>query len=98
MTEITLAAQALEIATEAGAATYAPLELRYAAEQLEQARQALGRDDEKQARQLLEESAVNSDLALAKSRLGRTREAVQAKLVEVTRLRSELGLPAEPAQ
>lgn len=92
--ELQTAAAALTLAGEVGAATYAPLELRYAGEQLEQARQAQQNKDLAEARRLLEQSIVNSDLATAKSRLGRTREAVQVRAAANARLRSEAGLPA----
>jgi len=95
--ELQNATAALALAEEAGAATYAPLELRYAGEQLEQARQAEQRGDLNQARRLLEQSQVNSDLAVAKSRLGRTREAVQVQAAANAQLRGEPG-PATPPE
>jgi septal ring factor EnvC (AmiA/AmiB activator) len=90
--ELDGAARALALATEAGAATYAPLELRFATEQLDQARQSVAAGDAKTARQKAEESAVNSDLALAKARLGSVREARQAKAADVARLKAQLGI------
>lgn len=90
--ELQTATTALALAGEVGAATYAPLELRYATEQLEQARQAQESKDIAEARLLLEQSIVNSDLAVAKSRLGRTREAVQVQAAANARLRAEAGL------
>jgi hypothetical protein len=95
--ELQNAAAALTLAEEAGAATYAPLELRYAGEQLEQARQAEQSGDLNQARRLLEQSQVNSDLAVAKSRLGRTREAVQVQAAANAQLRGEPG-PVTPPE
>jgi hypothetical protein len=92
--ELQSATTAMALAEEVGAATYAPLELRYAAEQLEQARQLQDGGDLAAARRLLEQSLVNSDLATAKSRLGRTREAVQVQAAANARLRGEAGLPA----
>lgn len=89
------AARALAFATEAGATTYAPLELRFAGEQLDKARKAVADGDTKAALPLLEESAANSDLALAKTRLGRAREARQAKAAQVEALRAELGIATE---
>ena len=71
--------------------------LRYAGEQLEQARQAQQGGDLNQARRLLEQSQVNSDLAVAKSRLGRTREAVQVQAAANAQLRGEPG-PATPPE
>ncbi|WP_313916723.1 DUF4398 domain-containing protein [Tahibacter sp.] len=90
-----MAANAMALAEEVGAATYAPLELRYAAEQLDQALQVQESGDTAQARRLLEQSLVNSDLAVAKSRLGRTREAVQVQAAANARLRSDGAAPAD---
>ncbi|MBN8740567.1 MAG: hypothetical protein BGP24_21605 [Lysobacterales bacterium 69-70] len=96
-TELQSAAAALALAEEAGAATYAPLELRYAGEQLAQAQQSVQGGDLNQARRLLEQSQVNSDLAVAKSRLGRTREAVQVQAATNARLRGESS-PSTPSE
>ncbi len=88
------ATAALALAEETGAATYAPLELRYAGEQLEQARQLQSDGEIDEARRLLEQSLVNSDLAVAKSRLGRTREAVQVQAAANAQLRADADRPA----
>jgi len=84
----------MALAEEVGAATYAPLDLRYAGEQLEQARQLQESGDLVGARRLLEQSLVNSDLATAKSRLGRTREAVQVQSAANAQLRGAAATPA----
>jgi hypothetical protein len=60
----------------AGAQTYAPLELRFAEERLDQAQGAIGDRDYTLAENLAEESAANSELATVKARLGKLREAV----------------------
>lgn len=91
--ELQTAANAMALAEEVGAATYAPLELRYAAEQLDQALQMQESGDAEQARRLLEQSLVNSDLAVAKSRLGRTREAVQVQAAANAQLRGDGAAP-----
>lgn len=92
--DLSAAAKAVALAEEVGAPTYAPLELRYAGEQLEQARQLLENGDAAQARRLLEQSQVNSDLAVAKSRLGRTREAVQVQAAANAQLRADAAQPS----
>lgn len=94
--ELQNAAKAVALAEEEGAATYAPLDLRYAGEQLEQARRLQAEGDLVQARRLLEQARVNSDLALAKSRLGRTREAVQVQAAANAQLRAALPAAAQP--
>lgn len=68
----------LRSARAAGAPTYAPLELRFAEERLEQARTAMADRDYKVAADLAAESAVNSELAVIKSKSGKLRERIDA--------------------
>jgi len=75
--ELGIATRNLSTARAAGAATYAPLELRAAEDRLAQANSALTHGDYDEAAVLAGESAVNSELAAAKSRLGKAREAVE---------------------
>ena len=72
------APQNLASARSAGAPTYAPLELRFAEEKLKQARQASQDGEYTEASSLAQESSVNSDLAIAKSKLGKLRESVDS--------------------
>jgi hypothetical protein len=66
----------LRSARAQGAPTYAPLELRFAEERLDQARAAMAERDYKAAAELAEESAVNSELAAIKSKAGKLRESI----------------------
>lgn len=68
----------LRTARSEGAPTYAPLELRFAEERLDQARAAMDERDYKSAAELAEQSALNSELATIKSRAGKLRERVDA--------------------
>lgn len=68
----------LRVARADGAPTYAPLELRFAEERLDQARAAMAERDYKAAADLAEESAVNSELAAIKSKSGKLREHIDA--------------------
>jgi hypothetical protein len=86
------AAQHLRAARDAGASTYAPLELRSAEERLSAGRAAADKHNYDEATRLAEESQVNSDLALVKARLGKVREKVEARTRENARLRQELGI------
>lgn len=70
------APQRLASARSAGAPTYAPLELRFAEEKLKQARQASQEGEYTDASNLAAESSVNSELAMAKAKLGKLRESV----------------------
>ena len=85
----------LQAAREAGASTYAPLELRAAEERLSASRAAVAKEDYEDAIQFGEESRANSDLALAKSRLGKAREKVEARTRENATLSQDLS-PASP--
>src|SRR5262249_48882011 len=76
LTELGQASRSLDAARTAGAATYAPLELRFADERMLQSRTAADKHDYDKALRLAAESQANSDLAIAKSRLGKVRERV----------------------
>jgi Domain of unknown function (DUF4398) len=89
------AAQHLRAARDAGASTYAPLELRAAEERLSAGRAAADKRHYDDAIKLAQEAQINSDLAAAKARLGKVRERVEARTRENARLREELGIPAE---
>lgn len=85
------AAHELDAARNAGAATYAPLELRNAEERLSQARARMDKRDYSVAQQWAEESRIDSDLAAVKSRLGKAREKVEARTRENAQLRQDLS-------
>jgi hypothetical protein len=90
------AEQQLRSARDAGASTYAPLELRSAEERLSSGRAAADKRDYADAARLAEESQVNSELAVVKTRLARVRERAEARTRENERLRQELGIaPAD---
>jgi outer membrane murein-binding lipoprotein Lpp len=73
--ELGAAARNLNSARSAGAATYAPNDLRAAQDHLAQANAAAARQDYDDAAVLAAESGVDSELAVARSRLGKVREA-----------------------
>jgi len=85
------AARVIDAARNAGAATYAPLELRNAEEHLSQARARADKSDYAAAQQLAEESRVDSELAAIKSRLGKAREKAEARTRENAQLRQDLS-------
>jgi hypothetical protein len=76
--DLGIAARNLAAARAAGAETYAPLELRAAEDHLAQANAASAQQDYDRMTMLAAESAVDSELAAAKSRLGKAREAVES--------------------
>jgi hypothetical protein len=97
-TGIEEAARHLQGAREAGASTYAPLELRGAEERLSAGKAAADKHNYDEAAAMAEESQANSDLALAKARLGKARERVEARTRENAQLRQDLGDPNAGAQ
>jgi hypothetical protein len=74
--ELGAASRALANAQSAGATEFAPAEYRAAAQNLDQARAADGRQDYDLAAQFARESTADSELAGAKARLGKARAAV----------------------
>ncbi|HMM66307.1 MAG TPA: DUF4398 domain-containing protein [Dokdonella sp.] len=85
------AQQRLSSARDAGAPTYAPLELRFAEERLDQARVAMQDRDYTLAANLAEESSANSELAAIKARLGKLRESVDALKQENAEISRVIG-------
>jgi hypothetical protein len=77
--ELDAASRALGAAKIAGAQTYAASEYRSAGQRYDQAQAAESRHDYDAAAQLAREATADSELASAKARLGKAREAV-AKL------------------
>ena len=71
------AQQRLVGARSSGAATFAPLELRFAEERFNQAQAAIQDRDYTLAANLADESAANSELAAIKARIGKLRESVE---------------------
>jgi len=96
--ELGIASRNLATARSAGAATYAPLELRAAEDKLNQANGAAGHQEYDDAAMLAAESAVASELAAAKSRLGKAREAVMALRQQNEDLNREADRHVEGAQ
>ena len=80
----------LENAVAAGADEYAPIELRFAREKLAGARLAIEDRDFETASRLLNQSIVNSDLAMAKTDAAQVREAVRRQQAANEQLRADL--------
>jgi hypothetical protein len=98
LAEMQEATRHVDGARDAGASTYAPAELRVAQERLGQARAAMRQEDYDVAATLADEAQAAGDLAQVKTRLGKARERVDARTRENAQLRSDLSIPAEPAQ
>jgi hypothetical protein len=91
------AAQALEAARNAGAPTYAPMELRSAEDHLSQARARAAKRDVEEAMRLVREAQADSELAAVKARLGKVREKVDARMHENANLRQQSASGINPA-
>jgi chromosome segregation ATPase len=90
------AERALAAAREAGASTYAPMELRNAEDRLSRARAQAEQRDYTAAQYLAQETEVDSELAALKARLGKTREKIEVRTRENAQLREELGAGNPP--
>lgn len=74
------AEQAIDAAVRAGAEEHSPVELRFAREKLSEARKGMELRQYDKAIYLIEQSEINSELAIEKSRTAETRAQV-AKMV-----------------
>ncbi len=95
LSEMDDAGRRVETARAAGAPTYAPMELRAAEERLALARAAMRKEDYGQAAPLADEAQAAADLALARARLGKAREKVDARTRENAQLRQDLSINPE---
>jgi hypothetical protein len=89
--DLEAAARALSAARSTGAAGYAADEYRAAGQHYEQAQGAEARQDYDAAAQLAREAAADSELASARTRLAKAREAVRALRQENAGLDRELA-------
>jgi hypothetical protein len=91
------AARSLDAARDAGAPTYAPMELRNAEDHLAQARARFAKRDYDEAAYLVQEAQVDSELAAVRARLGKAREKVDARTHENADLRQRSDAGDNPA-
>jgi len=93
-----LAQNQLQMARDAGAADYAPVDLGFAQDKFQQAQAAMAERKYADAANLAEESRADAELAQAKARLGAARAQIQSKVQENTRLRQQGEQAAAAAQ
>lgn len=86
------AEEAIESAERAGAEEHSPVELRFAREKLEEARKGMEYKQYDKALYLIEQSEINSELAIEKTRAAVIRIRVTELAREVEILREELEL------
>jgi hypothetical protein len=79
----------LQMARDAGAADYAPVDLGFAQDKFQQAQAAMAARKYADAANLAEESRADAELARAKARLGAARAQIQSKVQDNTRLRAQ---------
>ncbi len=89
--ELNMASRALDAARAAEAPTWAADDYRAAGRHLDQAQAAQAREDYDVAAQMARESAADSELAAAKARLGKVRDAVARLKQENANLDSDLS-------
>ncbi len=88
--DMSAARSAIADADQAGAGEAAPLELRNARQKLQQAEQALERDDQERAAFLTDEAQVDAELAQAKTRSAKAQAAVDELRESIRTLREEI--------
>jgi hypothetical protein len=88
----------LQMARDAGAADYAPVDLGFAQDKFQLAQSAMAERKYADAANLAEESRADAELAQAKARLGAARAQIQSKMQENSRLRAQGEAAAAAAQ
>ncbi|CAM0999950.1 DUF4398 domain-containing protein [Rhodanobacter sp. Root179] len=88
----------LQMARDAGAADYAPVDLGFAQDKFQLAQSAMAERKYADAASLAEESRADAELAQAKARLGAARAQIQSKMKENSRLRAQGEAAAAAAQ
>lgn len=88
--EFARAELAIEQAVSSEATQYAPLALRDARQKLEEAREALYKEQYVQAGRLADEAQVNAELALAEAQRARAEQLAEENMRSIEVLREEL--------
>jgi len=83
------AEEAIEAAIRAGAEEHSPVELRFAREKLAEARKGMDVKQYDKSIYLIEQSEINSELAIEKSRTAKTRAKVSEQVRENEILRED---------
>ena len=86
---LTTADEAIEAAVRAGAEQHAPVELRFAREKLAEAKKGMDFRQYDKAIYLIEQSEINSELAIEKSKTAGVRAQVTEKVRENEILRED---------
>lgn len=89
--QLAVAKTAVADAVSAGAAEFAPVELKTAQDNLEDAEKAAVDDDYKRARKLGEDAQTNAQLAAAKARAAKAQQAADALKESDQTLQNEMN-------
>jgi hypothetical protein len=92
-----LAQAQLREARDAGAGSYAPVDLDFAQSRFQQAQMAMSKRKYDEAFQLANEAGADAELAKAKARLGAARAQMQSKTGENQRLRAQMEQASQAA-
>lgn len=95
---MSMAQSQLQMARDAGAADYAPVDLGFAQDKFQLAQAAMAERNYADAANLAEESRADAELAQAKARLGAARAQIQSKLQQNGQLRAQGEAAAAAAQ
>lgn len=90
LTVLDTARNAITQAESAEAEEYAPIELRYASQRLNAARQALENDRPDDGRRLVEQAEIQAQLALSRTLAAKARAELQRKQEELEQIRADL--------
>lgn len=90
LTVLDTARNAIAQAESAEAEQYAPIELRYANQRLNAARQALENDRPDDGRRLVEQAEIQAQLALSRTLAAKARAELQRKQEDLEQIRADL--------
>ncbi|MFH1217504.1 MAG: DUF4398 domain-containing protein [Pseudomonadota bacterium] len=92
--QMNMATSEIGQAESIGAYESAPLELKSARDKLEQAKQAVQREDNLAAKRLAEQAIVDANLAQAKARTAKSQKTVEELKASIQTLQDELNRTA----
>lgn len=89
--QVTLATQSIVQAESSGAVEFAPVELKSARDKLNQAKLAMGKEENIVARRLADEAMVDANLAEAKARSAKSQKVVDELKESIRILQQEMN-------
>lgn len=89
--QVTLATQSIVQAENSGAAEFAPVELKSARDKLNQAKLAMGKQENIVAKRLADEAMVDANLAEAKARSAKSQKVVEELKESIRILQQEMN-------